>query len=292
MLNGLNVLRSVSIHDMTFDKDKWTVQLTPLLTLFSQVSKDISASLPKGDLEDTADSMLSFIQQEIFSAQSTLQALSTTFSGLQSVLHGKGLLTPDIFRQGTSVIKGEVPKEWLFFWEGPEQPMKWLLAFSQKACSLAGWLSKTKSQSLLSQPVNLQHIFHSEIFLNCLRQMTARKLQVSMDNLEMQASFDKSSLKSEMSLCIQGLYLQGSGCKAGVITDSEEGQSEYIQVQEIYLAWTVVSQLQIQSSQEKGVFPIFHSGSRENILCKVSLPVHGLPKRVLAGTALFITNEE
>lgn len=67
---------------MTFDKDKWTVQLTPLLSLFSQVSKDISASLPKGDLEDTADSMLSFIQQEIFSAQSTLQALSTTFSGL------------------------------------------------------------------------------------------------------------------------------------------------------------------------------------------------------------------
>lgn len=41
MLNGLNVLRSVSIHDMTFDKDKWTVQLSPLLNLFSQVNKDI-----------------------------------------------------------------------------------------------------------------------------------------------------------------------------------------------------------------------------------------------------------
>lgn len=77
-----------------------------------------------------------------------------------------------------------------------------------------------------------------------------------------------------------------------MISDSEEGQSEYIKVQEVYLAWTVVSQLQIQSGQEKGVFPIFHSGSRENILCKVSLPVQGMAKRVLAGTALFISNEE
>lgn len=40
----------------------------------------------------------------------------------ENVLNGTGLLTPLIYQQGLQIMKGEVPKEWSSFWEGPENP--------------------------------------------------------------------------------------------------------------------------------------------------------------------------
>lgn len=103
--------------------------------------------------------------------------------------------------------------------------------------------------------------------------MTARKLQISVDNLKLEASFEKGSLKSEMALSAQGLFLQGSGFKHGQICEPEEGQSEYIKVPALSLAWTPVSMLALSTGTDQASFPIFLTGSRENSLCKVELPV-------------------
>jgi len=96
--------------------------------------------------------------------------------GLASLCGGTGLLTPTLFTQGSQLLKGEVPSQWTLFWEGPENPSSWLLQFSKKASQLTKWMNNTKQGSILDSEVNLNHIYHSEIFLNCLRQMTARQL--------------------------------------------------------------------------------------------------------------------
>lgn len=39
-------------------------------------------------------------------------------------------------------MKGEVPKEWSSFWEGPENPAQWLQQIMTKAKQLNNWLIK------------------------------------------------------------------------------------------------------------------------------------------------------
>lgn len=70
---------------------------------------------------------------------------------------------------GIDLLNLKVPTKWTAIWEGPELPNNWIKGFCKRVYSLKRWVDKTKQGGLLDEMLNLNDLFHPEIFLNALR---------------------------------------------------------------------------------------------------------------------------
>lgn len=52
----------------------------------------------------------------------------------------------------------------------------WLKGFCKKISALKKWIERTNSKNLLGETLDLGELFHPEVFMNALRQKTARKI--------------------------------------------------------------------------------------------------------------------
>merc|ERR1719263_2268754 len=75
------------------------------------------------------------------------------------------------------------------------------------------WIQRVESNRILDKPVALSDFLRPDVFLNALRQQTARKLQVSIDSLHLAASFEPQLLSdpstSPLPVTVQDLILEG-----------------------------------------------------------------------------------
>ena len=53
--------------------------------------------------------------------------------------------------------------------------MQWLRGLIAKCIALGGWVDRCRAGTLLPGPADLSELFHPDVFLNALRQETARK---------------------------------------------------------------------------------------------------------------------
>merc|ERR1711966_507566 len=85
------------------------------------------------------------------------------------------------------------------------------VAFRKNA--LLGWLQKGDSGSLMDTPMAMTELFRPKIFLNALRQQTARQSGVPIGDLKLTASFNNLLLPKSASVPVAatGLLLQGCG---------------------------------------------------------------------------------
>jgi len=84
------------------------------------------------------------------------------------------LITKNVQEVAGSLMHHETPASWMKLWDGPKDPVQWLKAIMQKTNALSGWIDKVKSNSLLSNALDLSELFHPDTFLNAFRQQTAR----------------------------------------------------------------------------------------------------------------------
>lgn len=81
---------------------------------------------------------------------------------------------------------------------------------------------------MLAQPVDLSTLFHPEIFINALRQRSARHLSKAIDELKLVSSFENSKIPAEVSIQLEGLWLQGSTFDGIKLNDSEAANATEI----------------------------------------------------------------
>lgn len=112
------------------------------------------------------------------------------------VLFGKGLLNTEIQADSMDLLVGNVPSKWSVEWEGPSNPVTWLKGFSKRAINFKKWIENTHHGTLLEQDLNLGDLLHPNVFLNALRQKTARKLSVPIDDMKLVSSFENGKIKS------------------------------------------------------------------------------------------------
>ena len=122
-------------------------------------------------------------------AQKLVHIVSTDLMSIKKVCNGSGLSTPDLQTVASTLTQNEVPDSWSDLWPScPAEPQHFLQGLSKRVSAMkADWLlNRVAAQaggpdSSLSKPVKLADFLNPDIFLNALRQQTARTSRVSMD---------------------------------------------------------------------------------------------------------------
>merc|ERR1719284_1040942 len=74
-----------------------------------------------------------------------------------------------------------------------EEPTVFLQGLARRIAALKGeWVKRVASPSMFDEPLKLSDFLRPDVFLNALRQQTARKLKVSIDSVHMVAGFGRS----------------------------------------------------------------------------------------------------
>lgn len=217
---GLKSMGSVVGLDLKFEKEKWVQMLNPLITMWGQLGKisriQVSAKISEDPVEQ-------FLQLEIQQSQQLFDKINTIMDQLKAVLFSNGLLTTEIIETGITFIKDQVPPKWTNLWEGPDNVSQWLKGFAKKLVGLSKW--NDKRGTLLHEQLDLSDVFHPEVFLNALRQRTARKLKIALNELELATDFDMAQLENPVKL--KGLLLQGCGFEGGRFVDAPANLPEF-----------------------------------------------------------------
>ena len=115
----------------------------------------------------------------------------------------------------------------------------------------------------------MSDLFHPEVFLNVLRQKTARRLLCSINEMKLLCSFEQGVLHGEELLQAKGMLLQGCGFESGSgrLVDPPKDLPEFLPMPVCYLSWAAKEAKDPYSEAETGVVPVFASSTREHILC-------------------------
>jgi len=129
-----------------------------------------------------------------------LRLVDESVRTIAKILAGQEMLSAKSQKDATDLLTGKVPLGWSSKWEGPENPSMWIRMVCKKANALLGWLQGVQQKQLLERPVNLSDLFHPETFLNALRQKSARRLKVAIDELKLVSTFENNRLSRDIAI--------------------------------------------------------------------------------------------
>ena len=67
-----------------------------------------------------------FVAMEYVHGRTLCLMMEKGIGAISRVLRGQEMLTPDIQTLATALLKNEVPVNWDFKWEGPEDPIQYI----------------------------------------------------------------------------------------------------------------------------------------------------------------------
>eukprot|EP00392_Amoebophrya_sp_AT5.2_P002499 g2504.t1 len=248
----------------------------------------------------------SFLLLDATEAQRLVGVVSADLAVMRKVVSGTGMSTPDIQAVATRLIRGELPDSWAWP-SAPEDPVVFLQQLSKRSLALKNeWMSRLTSgvDYLREKPVRLADFLRPDVFLNALRQQTARKLQLPMDSLTLVSSFQGAgglSLPGPelFPVSLEGLLLEGAAFDraAGLLLEVARQSNLISALPELTVSWA--SQERVRQTAEGGFsmrqvaeveVPIYTSLNREKFLCSIRVPTDNSRQRVFNSTAMFLTD--
>jgi dynein heavy chain 2 len=208
------------------------------------------------------------------------------------------MLTAQNQKEATELLSGRIPPDWTSRWEGPDDPNEWLRVINKKATALIGWVQRVQQRQLLEHPVCLSDLIHPQTFLNALRQRSARRLQIAIDELKLVSTLEKRKL-GDTSVQLEGLWLQGSDFNGKALSDCCHGShadgavaSELLPLPVCTIAWIGRKEADPYPESATASIPVYHALDREELLCTMAIPTEGArASRILSGAALFLDGQ-
>lgn len=180
----------------------------------------------------------SFVALEMNKIHSLVMLVNTAMSNMNSLVYGSGLLTPEIQSDGLALLAGETPWRWARNWYGPEAPSSWIKELAMRKMAIVKWMDRVERGSLLSGPLNLAQLFQPSVFLNALRQQTARVSRKPIDSLKLTAAWDSSLLsRAAIKVDIEGMLLQGCLFEGGALSALRPESSLFMGMPNVTLAY-------------------------------------------------------
>eukprot|EP00899_Mesostigma_viride_P029629 jgi/Mesvir1/9851/Mv22388-RA.1 len=304
--NGEAVIRqlkamSVSTSaERSFDREQWSKTLAPILKVWEKLGAshpalkealrpNEAAAKPGGTPVDN------FVLMERVHGRSLVALLDASLKGIGDVLAGRAMLSPAIQKDAQALLHNTVPAKWDAAWEAPDDdnPLGYVRAVMARCVALEDWMASVKAGKLLEGGLDLSALFHPGTFLNALRQQTARKMKVSMDELKLATCFNASRLGASASTSIpvniKGLVMQGAQFDGARLSELSSDSPSTSEVPACIVMWI---QKKEQFPYEGGYLsvPLYVTFSRRRLLTEVQLPCAEDTERwVLNGAALFLS---
>lgn len=305
------------------NKEKWSAHLKSILQYWKKITGDYAQILfsvsqttggrDKLSTKEDISPIEAFVTLEFRNAISLVNHIDTSFADVNNVVRGTTLLTPFIQVISDDLISGRVPQKWQSMWEGPPQIQTWLAQVVHKTVALHDWRQRVENGTLLNDVLHLKDLFHPDIFLNALRQQTARVTKQPLDDLTELAAWwnpptssrkdkNRSVLavqKSPIKIRVKGLMIQGCGFDGESITDLSPDAPTLSEVPMCELAWVSPKHLgkkdHSSCDQDQSMIgvPIYFATDRQRLLVELDIPCSSEPsKYILTGLAMFVDTYE
>jgi len=294
-------------HSTAVDIKLWRTQLAPLFTIWENVNKGQLSKLRGIDIRPvTPDDSptVAFVLMDAAEASRLGELVTTALTTLQKVVNGTALSTPDLQVQAKALIRGEVPETWASTWpSAPEEPSLYLQGLAKRIVALKGdWIRRVQSRDVTGQPVSLSDFLRPDVFLNALRQQTARRLAVSIDNLHLVSTFEPHLLRDDSSplpITVQELILEGCAFDESkrILVEGQRTSSLVSVLPPLTIAWmSKVAHPERTASSARAAgtisLPVYASLTRERLIAEVELSTDSTRQRKLNAAALFLTENE
>ena len=293
-----------------FDRQAWKAALTPIIGMWEKLVSAGGATargekrqsggllsrpprLTKAEAEYSP--LESFVVNESLKVYELLQTLQGTLSGLSAVVNGNGLLTDELSNEGRALMLGQVPWwRWCRLWAGPEDPAVFVREVVQRRQALLGWTARAEAGTLLDAPLLLSELFTPKVFLNALRQQTARSTGQPIDALKLVCAFRRQLLPAScLPVCVSALLLQGCGFTGELLSPLSADSPSLLTLPDCFFAYIATGDAEPYAAEGGSAslaLPMYFSPNREQLICEVKVPCKGQTDRwILTGAALFIT---
>jgi len=286
----------------------WKDQLSPLWKLWDNVSKSQLAKLKSVEVravQHDDSPVVAFVLMDAAEATRLGEKVSTSLSNLHKVVDGAGLSTPDIQAEAQCLLRSEVPVKWTTSWpSAPEAPPIYLQGLGKRIVALKGdWTKRVSSSRMFEKPVALSDFLRPDVFLNALRQQTARKLSSSIDSLHLVASFEPQLLAdpstSPFPVTLQDLILEGCSFDESrkILIESARTSPLTSILPPLTIAWmsrTTHPEQAVSTARHATsvAMPIYAMLNRERLISEVYIHTDASRQRILNSAALFLSDHD
>ncbi|KAJ3088912.1 Cytoplasmic dynein 2 heavy chain 1 [Quaeritorhiza haematococci] len=285
----LKLLRQVETQHQYFERERWVKELTPFLQLWKKLNTGNDLLQKKMTSTNDLTPIPTFFSLEMSNALNIARKIHADLSTISKVLRGSALVSNDISVIATSLMRAETPASWSSCWEGPEDASDFMRETVSRAIAVCNWREKSLAGNLLSQPIQLSNLFNPITFLNALRQQTARKVQLPMDELKLVSTWGSgNTLSTPVVASIEGLYLQGCNFDGVRLSEASANDPSFVPAPVCHVAW--VSKAANHNDGHLEV-PLYATPSREQLVATLQLPSSSgdSAQWILAGVALLIS---
>jgi len=289
---------------VTMDIKAWKQNLGPLFQLWDNVSRGPLSKVRNVEVRQVSPEdapVVAFVLMDAAEAAKLGDRVSHSLGTLQKVIQGTALSTPDVVAEANALMRAEVPRGWTATWpSAPEDPAVFLQGLAKRIEALKGeWVKRVASRNPLEGPVVLSDFLRPDVFLNALRQQTARALKISIDSLHLVSSFEPHLLdgsSAPLPVSVQNLILEGCvfDTKHMVLSEGQRNSPLVSVLPPLTIAWmcrdtTPQRAISTAKSQAGVSMPIYVGLSREQLIGEVVLNTDSKQQRILNAAALFLT---
>ncbi|KAM9321467.1 cytoplasmic dynein 2 heavy chain 1 [Gastrophryne carolinensis] len=294
VISKLRILSRVVTAGSKFDRELWSNELSPVLSLWKKLNQNSNLIHQKVSppTERHGSPILSFIILEQFNAIRLVQSIHQSLAALSKVIRGTSLLSSEVQSLASALLEQKCPLSWQSKWEGPEDPLQYLRGLVSRTIAIQSWVEKSEKQTLLSDTLDLSELFHPDTFLNALRQETARTMNCSMDNLRFVASWKGRIHDAKLQVKVSGLQLEGCSFDGSRLLENQHDSPSVSTVPPCYMAWITQHNVGIYSPEECISLPVYTSAERDRVVTNLDVPCGGSQNRwIQCGAALFLKNQ-
>ena len=134
---------------------------------------------------------------------------------------------------------------WEKRWEGPGVAIQWIQLLVQKKISLTGWTERASKGCLLEGPLNLSDLFNPGTFLNALRQQSARRLSIPIEETKLVTAWDKSRISGDFVVQADGLFVESADIDRHLLHEVEPTAPELARAPGLYLCFVPIRDVSI-----------------------------------------------
>jgi len=289
------------------DVKAWKQILSPLFSQWDTLLKAQLAKLKNIEIRDVSPDdppVVAFVLMDCHEASKLGDLVTNSLQTLQKVISGHVLSTPDIQTEAMFLMRSEVPPTWAGPWpSAPEEPTIFLQSLAKRIVALkSDWLKRVAGRNPTDQPTSLCDFLRPDVFLNALRQQTARKLNVPIDSLHLVSSFEPQLLSdpsmSPIPVTLEGLLLEGCVFDDAkkIMVEGKRNSPLASVLPPLTISWMARAGHpdRAVSSARNAVtvaMPIYVSLSRERLIGEVALHTDSAKQRILNAAALFLTDD-
>eukprot|EP00051_Salpingoeca_urceolata_P021875 m.349048 g.349048 ORF g.349048 m.349048 type:complete len:4259 (-) comp19881_c0_seq4:199-12975(-) len=292
VIEQLKTLKMSSSLALKFNRAAWSQALAPILNNWKKLYQGASVPSQPPVAKPNLEPVAAFVGLEYANAVALVHHVHRDLDDLRRVVSAAVPLTPATQSLARSLLARETPNAWLKLWDGPEDPMKWCRSVIAKTIALSSWANNATRGGLLDRPLDLGELFRPAVFLNALRQQTARVSNCSLDSLVFECSWRSTGVTGALvQVTLDNLFLEGCTFDGARLSETLRDSSSIAAAPPCVVAW-IEKTASTAARKNQLSLPLYETLQREKTVTELNVPCSSEQDRwIQSGASFFLKGQ-